>query len=370
MPESHIFEAVFDEKNIRTRKFLGVQAPVGCNMTNSRMNAANFEEKARGIHGTKLDYSKVQYKEANTKVTIICPTHGEFEQTPSKHVNGKQGCHACGGTKKLTVAQFIEKAKAAHGARADNYDYSKVVEMENTKAKVEIVCKLHGSFHMTPMKHMAKQGCRKCSGNFSYAAIAWLEYIAKERGIEIKHALRGGEERLDIDGKMYSVDGFCSELNTVFQFHGSFFHGSPKLYNADVINKMIGKTFGELYQDTKKVENLIRSQGFCLEVIWEEDWIEHCKRLNLDPKEPCQNPDYECPTAADRKAANTQRSMQKQKERVQSDPEFKKRVADRQKDYVERNKDKIREKQRKRYIENRSALLERQAERRRKARNA
>ena len=358
---------VKDEKNIRTKKFLGVQAPVGSTMTNSRMNAANFEEKAKAIHGSKFDYSKVQYKEALTKVTIICPTHGEFEQTPSKHVNAKQGCHACGGTKKLTVAQFIEKAKAAHGARADNYDYSKVTEMKNTATKVEIVCKLHGSFHMTPMKHMAKQGCRKCSSNFSYIAIAWLEYIAKERGIEIKHALRGGEERLEINNKGYFVDGFCAETNTVFQLHGDFYHGAPDLYDPEALNKKIGKTFGELYQKTKEIEGLILSQGYRLETIWENEWIALCKKTGMDPQEPCQNPDYQCPTPAERKAANTQRSMQKQKERIQSDPEFKKQVAERQKNYVELNREKVKKIARDSYLKHRSKRLESQADRRRKA---
>lgn len=87
----------------------------------------------------------------------------------------------------------------------------------------------------------------------------------------------------------------------------------------------------------------------------------------MDPQEPCQNPDYQCPTPAERKAANTQRSVQKQKERVESDPEFKKQIADRQKDYYEQNKEKISKRQKESYLKNRSKRLESQAERRRKA---
>ena len=367
-PQSSSTSNLNQKKDIRRKNLLGVRAPLDFTMTSvPRMNAENFEEKARSLHGTKYDYSKVEYKEANAKVTIICPTHGEFQQTPSKHVNAKRGCQSCGGTKKLTVAEFIEKAKKAHGAMATRYDYSKVVTMENTATKVEIICKLHGSFHMTPMKHMAKQGCRKCSSNFSLLAIAWLEYTARTRGIQIKHALRGGEERLDINGKVYFVDGFCAELNTVFQLHGEFFHGDPDIYNPDAENKKLGKTFGELYQKTKEIEGLILSQGFRLETIWEKDWIALCKKLNLDPKEPCQNPDYSCPTAEDRKAINTQRSVQKQKERVQADPEFKKQVAAKQKDYAERNKEKIQRNARDYYVRNRVVRLAYQAERRRQA---
>lgn len=39
--------------------------------------------KAIKIHGVRYDYSKVTYVNNKTKVTIICPEHGNFEQTPS-----------------------------------------------------------------------------------------------------------------------------------------------------------------------------------------------------------------------------------------------------------------------------------------------
>jgi hypothetical protein len=38
-----------------------------------------FIEKARNIHGDRYDYSKVNYVNQRTKVTIICKEHGEFE---------------------------------------------------------------------------------------------------------------------------------------------------------------------------------------------------------------------------------------------------------------------------------------------------
>ena len=48
----------------------------------------------RKVHGDKYDYSKVEYINANTKVCIICPEHGEFWQTPTNHLEGK-GCPKC-----------------------------------------------------------------------------------------------------------------------------------------------------------------------------------------------------------------------------------------------------------------------------------
>ena len=54
----------------------------------------NFIAKAKEIHGDKYDYSKVEYVNNDTPVTIICPIHGEFQQMPSNHVQG-YGCHLC-----------------------------------------------------------------------------------------------------------------------------------------------------------------------------------------------------------------------------------------------------------------------------------
>lgn len=34
------------------------------------------------------DYSKVKYFNRQTKVSIICPIHGEFMQTPAHHLKG------------------------------------------------------------------------------------------------------------------------------------------------------------------------------------------------------------------------------------------------------------------------------------------
>lgn len=53
-----------------------------------------FIQKARKIHGDKYIYSLVNYTRSVHNVTIICPIHGEFEQTPSSHLLGA-GCPKC-----------------------------------------------------------------------------------------------------------------------------------------------------------------------------------------------------------------------------------------------------------------------------------
>lgn len=54
-----------------------------------------FIENARKVHGDKYDYSKVEYVNNKTKVTIICPVHGGFTQRPDMHTIKGNGCKLC-----------------------------------------------------------------------------------------------------------------------------------------------------------------------------------------------------------------------------------------------------------------------------------
>lgn len=57
-------------------------------------SSQSFVNKARMVHGQKYHYHNVNYQTAHTHVSIICPEHGEFKQTPNCHLNG-HGCPKC-----------------------------------------------------------------------------------------------------------------------------------------------------------------------------------------------------------------------------------------------------------------------------------
>ena len=52
-----------------------------------KSNLGSFIAKAKLIHNDKFDYSDINYINNKTKIKIICPIHGEFEQTPNNHLN-------------------------------------------------------------------------------------------------------------------------------------------------------------------------------------------------------------------------------------------------------------------------------------------
>lgn len=58
------------------------------------MTTSEFIVKAKNVHGDKYDYSKVEYVNYDTPITIICPEHGDFIQKPYIHLDGS-GCQKC-----------------------------------------------------------------------------------------------------------------------------------------------------------------------------------------------------------------------------------------------------------------------------------
>ena len=118
-----------------------------------------FIVKARKIHGDRYDYSLVIYINAKTKVKIICPIHGVFEQIPDTHLHGN-GCKKCShDSLRNKKDDLIYKFNIKH----DNYyDYSLVV-YKNMRTKIQIICPVHGVFEQRPDMHLSGSGCIQCA---------------------------------------------------------------------------------------------------------------------------------------------------------------------------------------------------------------
>lgn len=127
-------------------------------------------------HGNFYIYNKVVFVKMSDSVTITCPIHGDFTQTPTQHKFG-YGCPSCGRERTkhgqqqhriettLTTYDFVKRANLIHG---NKYDYSAVVYV-NWKTKVNIICKTHGVFKQSPGKHIdstRSTGCPKCANKY------------------------------------------------------------------------------------------------------------------------------------------------------------------------------------------------------------
>jgi very-short-patch-repair endonuclease len=180
-----------------------------------RLTRDEFIEKARKIHGDKYGYDKVEYVNAHTHVTIICPDHGEFAQAPSDHIYGKQGCPACANKRRAkfrssTREKFISSAQSVHG---DKYNYDKAHYISAT-TKVTITCPQHGDFQQVPNSHLRSGGCPAC-GNVkrNLAQALTLEQF-------ILRATRVHGDKYDYSKVNYV--NYMTDVTIVCPKHGSF----------------------------------------------------------------------------------------------------------------------------------------------------
>lgn len=127
------------------------------------MKNALFVQRSIAKHGDKYNYDLTDFDKSKVKVTITCPTHGDFQLYPGDHLNG-QGCKPCGilrmkAAKSDGRSGFIEKAIKKHG---NKYNYDKVV-YKGALEHVIITCPTHGDFSMLPSNHTQGYVCPSCS---------------------------------------------------------------------------------------------------------------------------------------------------------------------------------------------------------------
>lgn len=217
-----------------------------------------FISKAIKIHGDKYEYSKVNYVNAKTKVTIICKTHGEFTQTPSNHLN-RYNCQKCANNIKSNTETFIEKAKQIHGYR---YVYSKV-NYVNANIHVIIICKEHGEFTQIPDFHINRKcGCPKCSNNVKLDTQTFIEKAIKIHGNKYLYS------------KVNYINNYTN-LIIICNKHGEFTqqpyvhlleHGCPSCIN---------KTEFKFYEKIKEIYPTIKRQ-------YKVDWCKNKLYLPYD----------------------------------------------------------------------------------------
>lgn len=223
---------------------------------NFRYTTESFISKANEVHGGKYDYSETVYRNSKQSVTICCPTHGQFEQIASNHIRG-HGCHKC-DNKNLSNDEFVAKVKSVLG---NEYDYSEVL-YRCWNSKVTVSCPKHGKFRKIAYDLLKGIGCPRCKVNRSEHK--WLD------SLNIDTLERG--KRLHIGKKYYIVDGYDPITNTVFEFHGDYWHGNPDVFAPGDINPTNKKPFGVLLKETQDKTSHLRSNGYNVVEMWENTW--------------------------------------------------------------------------------------------------
>jgi hypothetical protein len=241
------------------------QGCLKCAIEEATFTTEYFVQKAKEVHGDLYDYSKItEYKNSYTKVKIICHQHGEFLQNPAEHLRGSK-CPDCVIKEKThTFQSFLDRSNLVH---KNIYDYSKITEYVNISTKVEIVCAKHGSFWQRPFDHVNGSGCPRCSKSVSIKETAWLDYLGVPDLTETHRQVK-----IKIGNKKYVIDGYDPQTNTVYEFHGDYWHGNLNIYQPDELNQVTGKSMQYHYDQTCRKHRDIKGAGYNLVWIWESDW--------------------------------------------------------------------------------------------------
>ena len=200
-------------------------------------------------------YDKVIFKGMKIPVTITCPIHGDFLQTPDKHLQG-HGCPICGNIKKnadrkITFDKFIDKANVIHNFK---YKYINNTVIENMHSKITAVCPIHGEFQQIIADHLNGHGCPKCGYNLSKAEDDIISFIKDE--LHINNIIQRNKDIIP----PFEIDIYLPDYNIGIEYNGVIWH-----------SEKFGK---DKYYHLKKTEEC-QKKGIKLIQIFEDEYNDH-----------------------------------------------------------------------------------------------
>lgn len=207
----------------------------------NRLSKESFLLKAKQTHKNRYDYSKVEYVNNRTKVTIICRAHGEFKQTAKNHMQGSN-CPKCVGNKRKTTKEWIKSAQLKHG---DKYNYSKT-NFTKSSEKVTIICRVHGEFKQTANNHMRGSNCPECVGNnFLKTKESFTKAATRIHGVKYDYS------NTNYQGSHKKCRIICSEHGDFWQKPNSNLNGAgcPNCVGRNKTTEDIIKEFKEIHRD-------------------------------------------------------------------------------------------------------------------------
>jgi len=83
-----------------------------------RRTTEQYIEDARARHGDRFSYDRTVFVRTTDKLIVTCGVHGDFLVNANAHLLGN-GCMDCAGLRRRTTEQFVEKARDRFGDRYD-----------------------------------------------------------------------------------------------------------------------------------------------------------------------------------------------------------------------------------------------------------
>lgn len=124
-----------------------------------RTNITEFIKNATLIHNNKYNYSKVNYINMTTKITIVCKHHGEFSQLPNDHLQG-YGCPKCKSSKgENEIIKYLDanNIKYVHQKTFNDCRYTAKLPFDFYIPSKNLLIEYDGVQHFKPIKYFGGQ---------------------------------------------------------------------------------------------------------------------------------------------------------------------------------------------------------------------
>jgi hypothetical protein len=164
----------------------------------------------------------------------------------------------------------------------DKYNTENARFDDTDRRKIIIECLTHGEFSQWTRslvgEDVVNEACPVCADiakrevlreqaikNFSPY---WGAYSVSRAETEWLNDLGIKERQYFIESINYTVDGFDPETNTVYLYHGRFWHGCPDTYDPDFQHPILDIKMKDLYEKTMYYERKIQDAGYNLVTKW------------------------------------------------------------------------------------------------------
>ena len=232
-----------------------------------RLTLEEFKEKAIEVHKGKYNYDNVEYVNYDTKIKIICPTHGEFWQSPDAHLQGA-GCQKCAyvlSKAEDDINSFINNECSIKTITKDRSLLGKKLECDILVPSHELGIEFNGlrwhseQFNKDKNYHLHKTELAESKGYHLIHIFEdeWLEH--KDLVLnKIKHILECDKDNIVVGARnciIKTINKFEAEtfLNT---YHIQGFAPATVYYGGFYDGKLVSvMTFK---QEKKDIWNLIR----------------------------------------------------------------------------------------------------------------
>jgi hypothetical protein len=177
-----------------------------------KLSKDEFIKRSNIIHNNLYLYTDVEYKNFTTKIIIICPIHGKFEQTAGNHLSGR-GCSLCnmsGANETLIYNLLLNNNiyfKHNYDIRNINkgYDYRKV---DFYIPDFNLIIEYNGEQHYQPVRF----------GNISQLEAEQQFDRQKQRDLYVNSICKLNNIKLiDIDGRIYKYNKLINHISELIQ---------------------------------------------------------------------------------------------------------------------------------------------------------